>query len=204
MASIDRAGELAGRVRQATGRRLSVKLRIGLEDDFEYLVAFCRRLESEGVERITLHPRTAKEKFRRRARWDYVARLRSELKIPVAGNGDINGAAELAARASSGICDAVMSGRAAIRQPWIFAAAKAEAEGLRFDAVSIEETGLRFLELLKKHQPPEFHLSRAKLFFGYFCGNVVWGNYLKNLLNRESTLSGLAEVWRNYFRENGG
>jgi tRNA-dihydrouridine synthase len=196
MASPERAGELAARVREATRRRLSVKLRLGMEEDFDYLAAFCRRLEAEGVERITLHPRTAREKFRRLSRWDYVGRLRAELRIPVAGNGDIGSPEELINRAASGLCDAVMVGRAAVRRPWIFAAAK----GVPVTA-AVEETGLRFLELLRRYQPVEFHLSRARRFFSYFCDNLAWGNYLKTLLNREDSLSGMAETWSAHFRD---
>jgi len=96
MASPERAGELISRVRPVVKRRLSVKLRIGYQDDFEYLVRFCRRLEEAGTELITLHPRTVTEKFKRLARWDYVGALRRELKIPVAGNGDIACAEDLA------------------------------------------------------------------------------------------------------------
>jgi tRNA-dihydrouridine synthase len=94
MASIDRAGQLIARLRPAVKKRLSVKLRIGFTDDFDYLLNFCRRLEGEGTELITLHPRTAGEKFRRSPRWDYVSALRRELHIPVAGNGDIATAAD--------------------------------------------------------------------------------------------------------------
>ena len=215
MASIDRAGELIGRVRRAVKRRLSVKLRLGFEDDFDYLVRFCRRLEAEGAEFITLHPRTAGEKFKRLARWDTVAALRRELRIPVAGNGDINSAVDLLRRAQ-GPCDAVMVGRAAVRQPWIFREARnwaAANEGGSIpqqitvprlnngEKIFFEETGLRFLELLARYQPPEFHLSRARRFFAYFCDNLKWGNYLKNLLNREDNLSGIERVWRAYFAE---
>jgi tRNA-dihydrouridine synthase len=220
MSSIDRAGELISRVRPMVKHRLSVKLRIGYKDDFEYLVRFCRRLEKEGIEQITLHPRLVTEKFKRLARWEYIGRLRQELKIPVAGNGDIADAGQLVRRAD-GYCDAVMVGRAAVRQPWIFA----EARGIEsansismkpdfvpetgmpptanvFSVPNIEETGLRFLELLAKYQPPEFHLSRAIRFFGFFCDNLKWGNYLKNELNREKTLSGIEQAWRKYFKEN--
>jgi len=196
MADIDRAAGLIRRARSQTRRRLSVKLRIGLGDDFEYLVRFCRRLEEEGVERITLHPRTAKEKFKRRARWTYVSALRKELHIPLAGNGDIGSAEEMLRRSEE--CDAVMIGRLAIRRPWVFE----EIRG--FQAVTdsfIEETGLRFLELLSRYQPPEFHLSRARRFFSYFCDNLKWGNYVKNLLNRETDLSGIAGAWQNYFKD---
>ncbi|MDR0487134.1 MAG: tRNA-dihydrouridine synthase family protein [Treponema sp.] len=194
MASIDRAGELISTVRPLVKHRLSVKLRIGYEDDFGYLVQFCRRLEACGTDMIILHPRTVTEKFKRLARWEYIGRLKQELKISVAGNGDIASAANLVDRAD-GRCDAVMVGRAAVRQPWIFASAK-KNETVN---VSIEETGFRFLELLSRFQPPEFHVSRARRFFGFFCDNLKWGNYLKNLLNREKTLSGIERAWREYF-----
>ena len=218
MASVDRAGELISRVRPVVRRRLSVKLRIGFQDDFEYLTRFCRRLEAEGVELITLHPRLVSEKFKRLARWDYVGRLKQELKIPVAGNGDIISAEALVRRAQDSSCDAVMVGRAAIRHPWIFAQginllkksheftcgdAETRSEEREVGSVSIiEETGLRFLELLVRCQPPEFYISRAKRFFGFFCDNLKWGNFLKNQLNRENTLSDIEKVWREYFREN--
>jgi len=228
MASIDRAGELISKVRPAVKRRLSVKLRTGFKDDFEYLVRFCRRLEEEGVELITLHPRLVTEKFKRLARWEYVGKLREELKIPVAGNGDIGSAEELVKRAN-GPCDAVMVGRAAVKTPWIFAEAKellkeevhteaqrhrgTEEEGEERrcsssvspclcvkSSPSIEDVGLRFLGLLAAYQPPEFHVSRAKRFFNYFCDNLKWGTFVKNQINREDTLSGIEKTWREGMR----
>jgi tRNA-dihydrouridine synthase len=200
MASADRAAAMIAEVRSATRKRLSVKLRIGLENDFDYLVGFCRRLEAEGVELLTLHPRTGREKFRGKARWDYVPRLRSELGIPVAGNGDIAGPEDLIRRASPPCCDAVMAGRAAVRAPWVFAAAKNPALDLP-RGVDIEQLGLRFLELLARHQPPEFHLSRARRFFSYFCDNLKWASHVKNLLNREGDMGGVERAWSAYFRE---
>jgi len=225
MSSIDRAGELIDLIRPKTKRRLSVKLRIGFKDDFEYLARFCRRLENAGTELITLHPRTVTEKFKRQARWEYVGMLRRELKIPVAGNGDISSPAELIRRAD-GECDAVMVGRAAVKMPWIFAEARKEdfttnhtrtfgthqheqkknqnspLRSLRLCVRSLEDTGLRFLELLAQHQPAEFHISRARRFFSFFCDNLKWGNYLKNLLNREESLTEIEKVWRDYFLKN--
>jgi len=214
MADIEKAGALIHRLRPHTRRRLSVKLRTGPSDDFEYLSRFCRRLEEEGVDLITLHPRTAREKFKRKARWDYISALKKELLIPLAGNGDIASAEEMISR--SGECDAVMIGRLALRKPWVFAQAgtlKAGGENssqnqskfpLTKNAESgfILETGLRFLELLAKYQPPEFHLSRARRFFSYFCDNLMWGNYVKNLLNREEDLQGIENAWNRYFSTN--
>lgn len=204
MESADRAAAMTAAVRRATTRRLSVKLRIGPNDDFDYLVRFCRRLENEGVELITLHPRTAKEKFRRRARWEYVSALRRELGIPVAGNGDIASAPEMLRRGLE--CDGVMTGRLAVREPWVFRDARLLEKGIDPPEVTpalILETGLRFLELLARFQPPEFRLSRSRRFFGYFCGNLKWGSYVKTLLDRENDLAGVGRAWENYFAEHG-
>ena len=194
MEDIEKAAALIRKTRPQSSRRLSVKLRTGPSDDFEYLVRFCRRLEEEGVDLITLHPRTAREKFRRKARWSYVSALRKELRIPVAGNGDINSADEITRRSLE--CDAVMIGRLAIRQPWIFHSKR------DLKTIDLEETGLRFLELIRRYQPPEFHISRTRRFFHYFCDNLKWGTHAKNLLNREEDLAGIEKTWRRFFAEN--
>lgn len=206
MASPDRAGALIKLLRKRTTRRLSVKLRIGMEDDFAYLVEFCKRLESEGVDRITLHPRTAREKFKRRPRWEYVGLLRSALHIPVVGNGDIADARELLRRVGEG-CDGIMVGRLAIRAPWIFARARhlenpgAENRPLLPESIDLEELGLRFLELLARYQPREFHKSRAHRFFTYFCANFTWATYLTTRLGRETELSAMAALLSAYCRD---
>jgi tRNA-dihydrouridine synthase len=192
MADPEKAADLIRRVRPLIRGRLSVKLRTGPTDDFEYLVRFCRGLEEEGADLITLHGRTAKEKFKRKARWNYVSALRKELRIPVAGNGDISSAAEIERRSKE--CDAVMIGRLAVRRPWIFAEVKGTP--LEVSGAFIKETGLRFIELLARYQPPEFHLSRARLFFNYFCDNLKWGNHVKNILNRETDLAGVEKAWK--------
>jgi tRNA-dihydrouridine synthase len=208
MESIDEAGRLIEKFRKQVTKRLSVKLRLGAGKpgrvDFEYLLRFCRRLEEAGAELITLHPRFGGEKFRRRPHWEYVPALRKELRIPVAGNGDIASAEEMRRRA--GDCDAVMIGRLAVRRPWVFAEAKAAGGSApertcRPPAAFIKETGLTFLELLAKYQPPEFHLSRARRFFSFFCDNLTWGNYVKTRLNRERDLAGIEGAWKGYFAE---
>ncbi|MDR2793735.1 MAG: tRNA-dihydrouridine synthase family protein [Treponema sp.] len=197
MSSIDKAGDMIARVRKRTRRRLSVKLRIGFSDDVGYLVSFCKRLEAEGVERITLHPRTAKEKFKRGARWEYVGMLQSHVRIPVAGNGDILSAEEMNRRAVE--CAAVMIGRIAVRKPWVFA----QARGLPLPApIDLEDIAMRFLDMLVTYQPPEFHKSRARRFFAYFCSNLIWANHVRTLLGRETELPAMRRVLERFFKEN--
>jgi tRNA-dihydrouridine synthase len=208
MASLDKAGELVRLARTKTKRRLSCKLRLGLPGhDFDYLVRFCQRLQNEGLDFITLHPRKSNEKFKGKARWSYVCELRKNLHIPVAGSGDISSAEEMFSKAKD--CDAVMIGRLAVRRPWVFRQARnlatatsvADLATTGRAQVNLEETGLLFLELLSRHQPPEFYLSRARRFFSYYCDNLKWATHVKNLINREQNLLGIERVWRNYFSE---
>lgn len=99
---------------------VSVKLRTGLTDDPEYLIDFARMLEEAGAAWITIHPRIASQQRRGHARWEYIARVRDAVKIPVIGNGDVQTADDALALLCETGCDGVMIGRAAAARPWIF------------------------------------------------------------------------------------
>lgn len=199
MRDADKAAALLARVRKRTTRRLSVKLRLGFDADFERFAAFCTRLEDAGVDQITVHPRTAGEKFRRSADWSYVTAMRERLRIPVAGNGDISSAGEMRARAAEAPGGAVMVGRLAARKPWVFA----QAAGLPLpEKIDLWDTAARFLALLEKYQPPAFHISRARRFFDYFCENLTWNHYVRTALGRESTLSAMRTMLERFFTQN--
>jgi len=203
MADAAAAARLIVKVRRVVTRRLSVKLRLGWDADLETLVGFCRHLQDAGVDLITLHPRTAREKFKRNARWEYIGPLREALRIPVAGNGDVASAEELVNRAA-GPCDAVMVGRAAVRAPWIFAQARSlETAGLPASAfpetIDLEDTAHRFLDLLVRHQPAEFYPTRTRRFFDYFCENLKWSHHVKTLLAREADPAAMGRALSAYF-----
>ncbi len=86
-------------------------------------------LQEAGCAWVTLHGRTRAQKFAGRADWDHVARLVERLDVPVIGNGDVTDAASYLALARHTRCHAVMVGRAAIGNPWLFTALSAAARG---------------------------------------------------------------------------
>ena len=189
------AAALIRSVRRQTKKRLSVKLRIGINDDFENLVRFCLALEAEGLDFITLHPRTTKEKFKRKARWNYVGSLNAALHIPVAGNGDIDSAEQCAVYAQRADYAAIMLGRLAVRQPWIFAKVTQRSSFVQPDFI---ESALLFLDLLEQHQPPEFIAGRARRFFLYYCKNFTWGTYLYNQFCHAQSAKDFRSVLQNF------
>lgn len=115
-----RAAALLTAVRKAVRLPLTVKLRSGWERSGAQALATGRLAQECGADAVTIHPRTAAQKFSGRADWSVIAALKRALTIPVIGNGDIVCAADAARMLSETGCDAVMVGRRAIGYPRIF------------------------------------------------------------------------------------
>ncbi len=101
---------------------VSVKFRMGIDDDHLNFVETGRIAEDQGAAAVALHARTALDHYGPPARWEAIGELRAALEtIPVLGNGDVNCAADaLAMRAATG-CDGVVIGRGCLGRPWLFA-----------------------------------------------------------------------------------
>ncbi|MCA9972553.1 MAG: tRNA-dihydrouridine synthase family protein [Anaerolineales bacterium] len=97
------------------------KIRLGWDAGQQNYLEIARIMEENGAALIAMHGRTKAQKYDGRADWDAIAALKQAVRVPVIGNGDVQTAADVdRMRAHTG-CDAVMVGRAAIGNPWIFA-----------------------------------------------------------------------------------
>lgn len=116
--------KLAGHIVQAVSHAVSVpvtvKIRRGYEMNNETAPELARIAEQAGAAAVTVHGRFAAQLYKGAACWDTIARVKQAVSIPVVGNGDVTSAdAALAMRTQTG-CDAVMVGRAARVNPWVF------------------------------------------------------------------------------------
>lgn len=188
--------------------RLSVKCRLG-SDDFtdETFFSFTDMLFASGVEMITLHPRTTKEKLRGLPRYEYAEKL--ALRNPgkaIIVNGEITDAASLK-KALEKVPHAkgAMIGRAAAQKPWIFSELKRSLnqEGENQEEVKIDamETALFFLDAVTKYQPKEFWKTRIQRFFSYYCDNFSFGHYFKMQILNFHSLEETEEKIRKYFEQ---
>lgn len=120
-----REPDLAVRVAEAVVRAspvpVTVKLRMGWDEDSLVYEELGRRLQEVGVSALTLHARTRRQFYAGRADWDAIARLKRAVSIPVIGNGDVTCLQDARRMMEQTGCDAAMIGRAAMGNPWVFA-----------------------------------------------------------------------------------
>ncbi len=108
------------RVRAAVSIPFTVKFRMGWNDANIVCVELARLAEDCGLNAVALHARTRENGYSGNARWEYIAAVKDAVRLPVIGNGDIRSPEDAAAMVEATRCDAVMIGRAAPANPWIF------------------------------------------------------------------------------------
>ncbi len=144
------------------------KMRLGWDDCRSYKL-IARIVEENGGALIAVHARTKEQRYAGQADWDAIAEVKSLVKIPVIGNGDVRTVADIARMKRYTHCDAVMIGRGAIVNPWIFA-------GLDRDQVPPDEVQRVVHE----------HLARNIQFYGDADGRRLFRKHAIQYLMMQS------------------
>ncbi|MHA0036983.1 tRNA dihydrouridine synthase [Deinococcus sp. PESE-13] len=122
------AYELVRAMRQATGLDVSAKIRLGWDENRSVEIA--QGLEAAGAAVVTVHGRTSAQRYAGNADWDAIGRVAQTLKIPVIGSGDVLSPAQARERMQQSGVAAVMIGRGAVGNPWMFRALASGEETL--------------------------------------------------------------------------
>jgi tRNA-dihydrouridine synthase B len=117
---LPKIGEIFRAIRGAVTIPFTVKFRLGWNDAQIVCIELAKMAESEGLNGVALHARTREQGYSGQARWEWIAAVKQAVRIPVTGNGDICTPEGAAAMVDETGCDAVMIGRAAPSNPWIF------------------------------------------------------------------------------------
>lgn len=157
------------------------KIRLGWDATQENFLEIGRILEQNGAALIAMHGRTKVQKYGGEANWDAIATLKQAVSVPVIGNGDVQTPEDIDRMKDHTGCDAVMIGRAAIGNPWIFA--RQRREDLQIGDI-IKAVRLHAREMVTYYgEAPGLRQFRKHL-KKYF--EVIPGIDLEPLLNTES------------------
>ena len=173
MPTPERIAETFKKLTSALKVPVTGKIRLGWDNNKNYL-EIARIVEGEGGSLIAIHGRTKEQRYSGNADWDAIAEVKSAVNIPVVGSGDVRTVADIQRMKQHTNCDAVMIGRGAIANPWIFS-------GLDREQVSPD--------LLKEtiHE----HLHKSIQFYGEEDGQRLFRKYavqylLMKTLDREA------------------
>src|ERR1700761_7492919 len=175
------------KVRGAISIPLTCKFRAGWSDHDLVAVKMAKIAENCGLAAVALHPRTREQGYSGRADWTRIAQVKASVKIPVIGNGDVITPEDAVRMYRETACDAVMVGRAASYNPWIF---RQIDEYLRTGVYVTPPDSDRYNMIKTYYQMLEEHgesdaVGKMKQFATYFTHGVRNGSKLRTEIYRD-------------------
>ena len=187
------------RVRSAVRIPLTVKFRMGWSDQHIVCVPLAHLAQESGLNAVALHARTREQGYAGQARWEYIAAVKDAVRIPVIGNGDIRSPEDACTMVAETGCDAVMIGRAAPANPWIFRQiAQYTAFGSYDQPTPLDRYRMirdYFVMLMEETEQDAAVIGRMKQFASWFTHGVPGGAVLrKSIYEVKSSAGVLAAV----------
>jgi tRNA-dihydrouridine synthase B len=182
-------GKIFEEVRAAVTIPFTVKFRLGWNDNHIICIELARLAQESGLNAVALHARTREQGYAGQARWEYIAAVKDAVSIPVIGNGDVRTPEDACALIAKTNCDAVMIGRAAPANPWIFRQiAQYTATGRYDEATDLDRYRMirTYFQMLLDEGYPEAQ-GKMKQFASWFTHGVPGGASLRKSIYESKT-----------------
>jgi tRNA-dihydrouridine synthase B len=188
-------------VRNAIRIPFTLKFRAGWNDRELVTVEMARLAENCGLQAIALHPRTREQGYSGKADWSRIAEVKAAVRIPVIGNGDINTPEDAARMVDETGCDAVMIGRAASSNPWIFRQIQQYLATGRYDQPTQQDRYQmmrRYYAMLLERNERDT-AGKMKQFATYFTHGVRHGSELRARIYHAHEAAAILELVDEFF-----
>ncbi len=194
-------GEIFRAVRAAVRIPFTVKFRLGWNDNHIVCVPLARLAEDSGLNAVALHARTREQGYAGQARWEHIAEVKAAVRIPVIGNGDVRTPEDACALVAATGCDAVMIGRAAPANPWIFRQIAQYTATGRYDLPTDQDRyGMirTYFRMLVEESNPEAP-GKMKQFASWFTHGVPGGAALRKSIYEARTGTAILDAVDRFF-----
>ena len=183
MGDLPLAREIVRSVKSRLSIPLTVKFRLGLDDKRLNFLDLGKMCEDEGVAAVAMHARTARQMYTGNADRRRIADLKRHLAIPVIGNGDIAAPEDALELLRETGCDAVMIGRATMKNPWIFRQIADRMAGRPIREASLDERRdlmlAHFEAIEQTAADPKEALHKLRTMTGWYTGGLPHGRALR-------------------------
>lgn len=193
-------------VKAAVKLPVTVKMRKGWHDEEHTYVELGGIAEQEGAAAVTLHPRSRSQFFSGHSDWSAISILKEQLAVPVIGNGDIMNASDACRMLDETGCDAVMIGRGAMGNPFIFREATAQVEeGTIIEPAGIAErlqVAIRHLDLVCLYKGQTVGVREMRKHFSWYTRGMRGAARIRGDINRADSRDELvAAIMQLQYRE---
>jgi nifR3 family TIM-barrel protein len=192
----EKAYALAKAVVDAVKKPVTVKMRIGWDDNNINVVKMAQLMEKAGVKAIAIHGRTREQLYSGEARWEYIKLVKQAVSIPVIGNGDVLTPEDAKQMLEETGCDAVMIGRGYLGNPWLIKQAVAFLDdGSKIPLPSLDERlGMLIYhaeQLIDLYEDEVMSIREMRSHFAWYIKGTKNSNQFKVSVNNVNTLAEL-------------